>query len=73
MLLSRTDSLLAFYGAFLVIAIGGISVPALAWSLSTHGWRVTAFGSRSSPSSTACRPRCLPAPAREPPRIPGAT
>jgi len=80
MLLSQTDSLLAFYGAFLVIAIGasccglfpinvalihwferwraralssmsiglalgGISVPAVAWSLSTYGWRVTAFAS----------------------------
>jgi sugar phosphate permease len=80
MLLSRTDSLLAFYGAFLVIAVGasccglfpinvalihwferwraralssmsiglalgGISVPAVAWSLSTYGWRVTAFSS----------------------------
>ena len=80
MLLSQTDSLLAFYGAFLVIAVGasccglfpinvalihwferwraralssmsiglalgGISVPAVAWSLSTHGWRVTAFAS----------------------------
>jgi MFS family permease len=80
MLLSQTDSLLAFYGAFLVIAVGasccglfpinvalihwferwraralssmsiglalgGISVPAIAWSLSTYGWRVTAFGS----------------------------
>jgi len=80
MLLSQTDSLLAFYGAFLVIAVGasccglfpinvalihwferwraralssmsiglalgGISVPAIAWSLSTYGWRVTAFAS----------------------------
>jgi len=80
LLLSQTDSLLAFYGAFLVIAVGasccglfpinvalihwferwraralssmsiglalgGISVPAIAWSLSTHGWRVTAFAS----------------------------
>lgn len=80
LLLSQTDSLLAFYGAFLVIAIGasgcglfplnvalihwferwraralsslsiglalgGISVPAVAWSLSSHGWRVTAFAS----------------------------
>ena len=80
MLLSQTDSLLAFYGAFLVIAVGasccglfpinvalihwferwraralssmsiglalgGVSVPALAWSLSTYGWRVTAFAS----------------------------
>jgi len=80
MLLSQTDSLLAFYGAFLVIAVGasccglfpinvalihwferwraralssmsiglalgGISVPAVAWSLSTCGWRVTAFAS----------------------------
>src|SRR5438309_1655711 len=80
MLLSQTDSLLAFYGAFLVIAVGasccglfpinvalihwferwraralssmsiglalgGISVPAVAWSLSTYGWRITAFAS----------------------------
>src|SRR5438874_4791096 len=80
MLLSQTDSLPAFYGAFLVIAVGasccglfpinvalihwfdrwraralssmsiglalgGISVPAVAWSLSTYGWRVTAFAS----------------------------
>jgi sugar phosphate permease len=80
MLLSRTDSLLAFYGAFLVIAIGasccglfpinvalmhwferwraralssmsigvalgGISVPLVAWSLQSHGWRATAFAS----------------------------
>jgi sugar phosphate permease len=80
MLLSQTDGLLAFYGAFLVIAVGasccglfpinvalihwferwraralssmsiglavgGISVPAVAWSLSTYGWRVTAFAS----------------------------
>jgi sugar phosphate permease len=80
LLLSQTDSLLAFYGAFLVIAIGasccglfpinvalihwferwraralssmsiglalgGISVPAIAWSLSTYGWRITAFAS----------------------------
>ena len=80
MLLSQTDSLLAFYGAFLVMAVGasccglfpinvalihwferwraralssmsiglalgGISVPAVAWSLSTYGWRVTAFAS----------------------------
>src|ERR687887_2435689 len=80
MLLSQTDSLLAFYGAFLVIAVGasccglfpinvalihwferwraralssmsiglalgGISVPAIAWSLQTFGWRATAFAS----------------------------
>jgi len=80
MLLSRTDTLLEFYGAFLVIAVGasccglfplnvalihwferwraralssmslglalgGISVPAVAWSLSTYGWRATAFAS----------------------------
>ncbi len=80
MLLSQTDSLLAFYGAFLVIAVGasccglfplnvalihwferwraralsslsiglalgGISVPAVAWSLSTYGWRITALAS----------------------------
>src|SRR5919197_2819683 len=80
MLLIQTDSLLAFYGAFLVIAVGasccglfpinvalihwferwraralssmsiglalgGISVPAIAWSLQTFGWRATAFAS----------------------------
>ena len=80
MLLSRTDTLLEFYGAFLVIAVGasccglfplnvalihwferwraralssmsiglalgGISVPLVAWSLSTYGWRATAFAS----------------------------
>src|ERR687887_1092677 len=80
MLLSQTDSLLAFYGAFLVIAVGasccglfpinvalihwferwrvrapssmsiglalgGISVPAVAWSLQTFGWGATAFAS----------------------------
>src|SRR3954470_1308463 len=27
------------------LALGGISVPAVAWSLSTYGWRVTAFSS----------------------------
>ena len=80
MLLSFTDTLLAFYGAFLVIALGsslcgffpvnvalinwferwraralssmsiglalgGICIPILAWSLQTFGWRATAFGS----------------------------
>src|SRR5919204_4833016 len=80
MLLSQTDSLPAFYGAFLVMAIGasccglfpinvalihwfdrwraralssmsiglalgGISVPLVAWSLSNFGWRATAFAS----------------------------
>ncbi len=80
MLLSFTDTLLAFYGAFVVIALGaslcgffpvnvalihwferwraralsslslgialgGISVPAVAWSLQTFGWRATAFTS----------------------------
>src|SRR3954470_5024779 len=80
MLLSRTETLLGFYGAFLVIALGsslcgffpvnvalinwferwraralssmsiglalgGISVPLVAWSLQTYGWRATAFGS----------------------------
>ena len=80
MLLSFTDSLLAFYGAFVVIALGaslcgffpvnvalihwferwraralsslslgialgGISVPLVAWSLQTYGWRATAFAS----------------------------
>ena len=78
MLLSFTDTLLAFYGAFVVIAlgaslcgffpvnvalihwferwraralsslslgiaVGGISVPLVAWSLQTYGWRATAF------------------------------
>ena len=80
MLLSQTDSLGAFYGCFLVIALGsslcgffpvnvalinwferwraralssmsiglalgGISVPLVAWSLQTFGWRATAFSS----------------------------
>ena len=80
MLLSQTDSLPAFYGAFLVIAVGasccglfpinvalihwfdrwraralssmsiglalgGISVPLVAWSLSSFGWRATALAS----------------------------
>ena len=78
MLLSFTDTLLAFYAAFVVIALGaslcgffpvnvalihwferwraralsslslgiafgGISVPLVAWSLQTYGWRATAF------------------------------
>jgi sugar phosphate permease len=80
MLLSFTDTLLAFYGAFIVIALGsslcgffpvnvalinwferwraralssmsiglalgGISLPLLAWSMGAFGWRATAFGS----------------------------
>ncbi len=80
MLLSIVDSLLAFYGAFIVIALGtslcgffplnvalihwfermraralatlglgmalgGIAVPLVAWSLTTFGWRATAFAS----------------------------
>ena len=80
MLLSFTDTLLAFYGAFIVIALGsslcgffpvnvalinwferwraralsslsiglalgGISIPLVAWSLQTWGWRPTAFAS----------------------------
>jgi len=80
MLLSRTDSLPSFYGAFIVIALGsslcgffpvnvalinwferwraralssmslglalgGVSVPLVAWSLQAFGWRATAFGS----------------------------
>ncbi len=80
MLLSQIDSLLGFYGAFLVVALGaslcgffplnvalihwferkraralssiqfgfalgGIAVPAVAWSLATYGWRATAFAS----------------------------
>jgi sugar phosphate permease len=78
MLLSFTDTLLGFYAAFVVIALGaslcgffpvnvalihwferwraralsslslgiafgGISVPLVAWSLQTYGWRATAF------------------------------
>ncbi|HEX9395529.1 MAG TPA: MFS transporter [Burkholderiales bacterium] len=80
MLLSRTDTLLTFYAAFLMIALGsslcgffplnvalinwferwraralssmsiglalgGISVPLVAWSLEANGWRATAFAS----------------------------
>lgn len=80
MLLSQIDSLLGFYGAFLVVALGaslcgffplnvalihwferkraralssiqfgfalgGIAVPAVAWSLTAYGWRATAFAS----------------------------
>lgn len=80
MLLSRIDTLLGFYGAFVVMAIGsslcgffpinvalihwfdryraralsslslglaagGMLVPVVAWSLSTFGWRATAFAS----------------------------
>ena len=80
MLLSQTDTLPTFYGAFLVVALGsslcgffpvnisiinwferwraralsslsiglalgGITVPLVAWSLQTYGWRATAFGS----------------------------
>src|SRR2546421_2132997 len=80
MLLSQIDTLLGFYGAFIVMAIGssfcgffpinvalihwferwraralsslslglalgGIFVPVIAWSLSAFGWRVTAFAS----------------------------
>jgi MFS family permease len=80
MLLSQTDTLPTFYGAFLVVALGsslcgffpvnialinwferwraralsslsiglalgGISVPLVAWSLQSYGWRATAFGS----------------------------
>jgi sugar phosphate permease len=80
MLLSTIDSLLGFYGAFVVMAIGsslcgffpinvalihwfdryraralsslslglaagGMLVPVVAWSLSTFGWRATAFAS----------------------------
>ncbi len=79
-LLSQIDSLLGFYGAFVVIAVGvsmsgffplnvaliqwferkraralsslqfglalgGMAVPVIAWSLTTHGWRATAFAS----------------------------
>ena len=80
MLLSQTDTLLGFYAAFLVVALGsslcgffpvnvalinwferwraralssmsiglalgGISVPLVAWSLQSFGWRATAFAS----------------------------
>src|SRR5437660_5500322 len=80
MLLSQTDTLPSFYGAFLVVALGsslcgffpvnislinwferwraralsslsiglalgGLSVPLLAWSLQSYGWRATAFAS----------------------------
>src|SRR2546421_12482742 len=80
MLLSQTDTLPTFYGAFLVVALGsslcgffpvnialinwferwraralsslsiglalgGISVPVVAWSLQNYGWRATAFAS----------------------------
>src|SRR2546428_6816582 len=80
MLLSQTDTLPTFYGAFLVVALGsslcgffpvnialinwferwraralssmslglalgGVSVPLVAWSLQAFGWRATAFGS----------------------------
>ena len=80
MLLSQTDTLPSFYGAFLVVALGsslcgffpvnialinwferwraralssmsiglalgGISVPLVAWSLQNYGWRATAFSS----------------------------
>lgn len=80
MLLSYTESLLAFYGAFIVLALGaslcgffplnvalihwferkraralssmqfglalgGLAVPAVAWSLGAYGWRATAFAS----------------------------
>jgi sugar phosphate permease len=80
MALSRIDTLPAFYGCFVLIALGtgfcgffplnvaiihwfersraramssmslglafgGIAVPLVAWSLQTHGWRATAFGS----------------------------
>ena len=80
MLLSQIDTLLGFYGAFIVVALGaslggffplnvalihwferkraralssmqfgfalgGIAMPAVAWSLATFGWRPTAFAS----------------------------
>jgi len=80
MLLSQTNTLAAFYGAFVILAlgasmcsnmvvsvaiiqwfekhraralsasqfgaaIGGLFVVAVAWSIQTYGWRVTAFGS----------------------------
>jgi sugar phosphate permease len=80
MLLSFTEGLLAFYGAFIVLALGaslcgffplnvalihwferkraralssmqlglalgGLAVPAVAWSLGAYGWRATAFAS----------------------------
>ena len=80
MLLSQIDTLLGFYGAFIVVALGaslggffplnvalihwferrraralssmqfgfalgGIAMPAVAWSIATYGWRATAFAS----------------------------
>jgi sugar phosphate permease len=80
MLLSQIETLLGFYGAFIVVALGaslggffplnvalihwferkraralssmqlgfalgGIAMPAVAWSLATFGWRATAFAS----------------------------
>ncbi len=80
MLLSRVETLLEFYGAFILVALGsslcgffpvnvalinwferkraralsamsiglalgGIFVPVVGWSLMTYGWRATAFGS----------------------------
>jgi MFS family permease len=80
MLLSQVDTLLEFYGAFILVALGsslcgffplnvalinwferkraralsamslglalgGVFVPAVGWSLVTYGWRATAFGS----------------------------
>jgi sugar phosphate permease len=80
MLLSQIETLLGFYGAFIVVALGaslggffplnvalihwferkraralssmqfgfalgGIAMPAVAWSLATYGWRPTAFAS----------------------------
>src|SRR3954470_14312076 len=80
MLLSFTDTLPAFYGAFVIIALGsslcgffpvnvalinwferwraralssmsiglalgGVSIPLVAWSMGSFGWRATAFGS----------------------------
>ncbi|MSQ70375.1 MAG: MFS transporter [Betaproteobacteria bacterium] len=80
MLLSQIDTLVGFYGAFMIIAlgaslsgffplniavihwfekhraralsmfsmglaVGGVCVPVVAWSMQTYGWRVTAFAS----------------------------
>src|SRR6267378_2504824 len=52
MLFSQVETLLEFYGAFIVMAIGSsfcgffpVNVPVIAWSLAACGWRATAFAS----------------------------
>jgi sugar phosphate permease len=52
MLFSRVETLLEFYGAFIVMAIGSsfcgffpVNVALIAWSLAAFGWRATAFAS----------------------------